>query len=274
MVMTNVPTSQNIIETLERSKLPLARLVEVFSSIQGEGTLVGFRQLFIRTYGCNLRCSYCDSPETLKESGSPPLCRVEDIPGSGQFRFIENPVSSVELTQMVMDSFREAPHHSISLTGGEPLLYAKFWKIFLPPLRGMGIKVFLETNGLLPEHLLQVISLVDYVSMDFKAPSATGVDESVHWNIQQKFLEIAQRANVYGKLVITPGTSLDELDRVVDIIYRTNPSIPLIIQPVTPYGNEPDSVSSERIFEIQSRASEMLGEVRVIPQTHKMIRLL
>jgi len=39
------------------------RIFEIFSSFQGEGTLVGRRQIFIRFAGCPLRCSYCDTPE-------------------------------------------------------------------------------------------------------------------------------------------------------------------------------------------------------------------
>src|SRR5436305_9702358 len=95
------------------------RLVEVFSSLQGEGVLVGHRQVFVRTYGCNLRCTYCDSPETLKESGTPRQCRVETVPGSWSFRKIDNPVSAAELTAIVADYLVE-PHHSLSITGGEP----------------------------------------------------------------------------------------------------------------------------------------------------------
>src|SRR5215470_10314932 len=101
------------------------RLVEVFSSIQGEGILVGRRQIFVRTYGCNLRCTYCDSPETLKESGTPPQCRVETPSGSWNFRRIPNPVSACALTDIVAGYLQE-PHHSLSITGGEPLLHARF----------------------------------------------------------------------------------------------------------------------------------------------------
>ena len=85
MQTTLSPDNQNPIPDT-RYPLPAIRLVEVFSSIQGEGMLVGHRQVFVRTYGCNLRCTYCDSPETLKESGSPPVCRVEETPGTWTFR--------------------------------------------------------------------------------------------------------------------------------------------------------------------------------------------
>jgi organic radical activating enzyme len=250
-----------------------ARLVEVFSSIQGEGILVGHRQVFVRTYGCNLRCTYCDSPETLKESGSPPECRVEEQPGTWTFRRIPNPVSADTLTTIVR-SYLAAPHHSLSITGGEPLLHTRFLQRWLPEVRALGLKVFLETNGLLPDHLQRVLPLLDYVSMDFKAPTATGVDSTATWERHRQFLEIARATRVYGKLVVTPTTTDAELDTVVSTLCAVDATIPLILQPVTPYGQETQPVASSRLIELHARAAQRLAEVRVIPQTHKLIHLL
>ncbi len=248
-------------------------LVEVFSSIQGEGILVGHRQIFVRTYGCNLRCSYCDSPETLKESGRPTQCRVEEAPGSWQFRKISNPVAEVDLTEIVR-SYLSEPHHSISITGGEPLLHARFLEKWLPSVRALGLKVFLETNGQLPDHLRRIRSLLDYVSMDFKAPSATGIDPAQTWDRHHEFLLAAGSTTIYGKLVVTPATGDEELDAVVSIIASVNRNIPLILQPVTPFGTEMATVAPGRMIALHARASRTLTEVRVIPQTHKMMSLL
>lgn len=250
-----------------------ARLVEVFSSIQGEGILVGHRQVFVRTFGCNLRCTYCDSPETLKESGTPRHCRVETVPGTWRFHAIDNPVSAPQLTEIVRGYLTE-PHHSLSITGGEPLLHAAFFERWLPEARALGLKVFLESNGLLPEHLRRLLPLLDYVSMDFKAPTATGLSLDESLRRHSEFLEIARAVNVYGKLVVTPGTTDEELDGIVQTIGRVDPSIPLILQPVTPFGHEPQTVSPSVLIRLHARASRTLHDVRVIPQTHKMMHMV
>jgi organic radical activating enzyme len=259
----------------ERQKTVSAQttLVEVFSSLQGEGVLVGHRQVFVRVYGCNLRCAYCDSPETLKESGTPPTCRVEERPGSWTFRRVSNPVSAADLTEIVRGYLIE-PHHSLSVTGGEPLLHAAFLERWLPEVRALGLKVFLETNGLLPDHLRRVLPLLDFVSMDFKAPTATGRDAAQTWARHREFLEVARGTQVYGKLVVTPATTDEELDQVVTTISAVDRAIPLILQPVTPFGYEPKPVEPARMIALHARAARRLTEVRVIPQTHKLLHLL
>ena len=229
--------------------------------------------MFVRTYGCNLRCTYCDSPETLKESGTPSHCRVETSPGSWTFHKIQNPVRSDLLTQIVQGYLSE-PHHSISITGGEPLLHAAFFERWLPEARSLGLKVFLETNGMLPGHLRRLLPLLDTVSMDFKAPSATGLPAEETLRRHREFLEVAREVSVYGKLVVTPGTSDAELEAVIETIAAVDPTIPLILQPVTPFGYEPKTVPPSTLLRFHALASRHLREVRVIPQTHKMMKMV
>ena len=75
------------------------KIAEIFHSIQGEGILVGVPSVFVRTSGCNLRCSWCDTPYT---SWTP----------EGQERSIDSIVAEVR-------SYR-ASH--VVVTGGEPMI--------------------------------------------------------------------------------------------------------------------------------------------------------
>ena len=69
-----------------------APIVELFSSLQGEGLLVGERQVFVRFAGCNLECAYCDTPAARS---APPTCRVEATPGAQDWQ--ELPLSLIHI---------------------------------------------------------------------------------------------------------------------------------------------------------------------------------
>ncbi|HVY62512.1 MAG TPA: 7-carboxy-7-deazaguanine synthase QueE, partial [Planctomycetota bacterium] len=95
---------------------------EVFLSFQGEGLLLGERQLFIRLAGCNIRCPWCDTPDALvaKEAGR---ARIEEAPGSGRFRELENPLGVFDVLREVQRIASEhGPVRWVSITGGEPTI--------------------------------------------------------------------------------------------------------------------------------------------------------
>ena len=239
-------------------------LVEIFSSIQGEGLFVGCRQVFVRLAGCNLFCRYCDTRDSF---AVPAAARVETDAGSRVFGSITNPVAASELFAAVANLCR-TPHHSISLTGGEPLLQPQA-VVALSPLRDKGVRLYLETNGTLPKALAQVIQHIDIVSMDFKLPSELP-EQQEYWQEHAEFLKVACQREVFVKIVLSGRTSPSELERAIALICDINPAIPLILQPVTPvHGVTP--VVPEQVLRWQELALASLQNVRVIPQTHKLM---
>lgn len=242
------------------------QVVEIMSSIQGEGLIVGLRQIFLRFLGCNLRCPFCDTPTSLE--GQSGHCQVEKTPGRRDFYYLANPLSEEKILAILKDLNTNRRHHSVSLTGGEPLLQVEFLESFLPKLREQGLLTYLETNGTLPENLVRIIQNLDYIGMDIKLPSSLSGQE--HWMEHQKFLQVAQKKQVFVKIVLTAETEEAELVQALEIIRGVNLLIPLILQPVSPWGGL-ESPQPERVIYLQDLALKYLEQVRVIPQTHKMI---
>ena len=244
-----------------------AYIVEVFSSIQGEGLTCGERQIFIRFAGCNLHCAYCDTDYARE---NPARCTVERTCG-GDVTDAPNPVSVEHLVEIVRAlNVPEGIHHSIALTGGEPLLHGEFLREFLPANRANGIRSQLETNGALPERLEQIINLVDSVSMDIKIKSSTG--EEGQWETNRRFLQIAHRKPVWVKVVVSAETTTEEITRAASVVASVHPGIPLIIQPVTPNGKV-HACPGPLLLCLQKAARKILHTVRVIPQLHKLLGL-
>lgn len=247
-----------------------AQLFEVFNSFQGEGVFVGERQTFVRFSGCNLSCSYCDtlaSQEIVKEY------KVENIPGKKDTKLVSNPVTSEQLIELI-HSFDKPKNinHSVCLTGGEPLLQAGFIKPFLEKYKQeIMIPIYLESNGTLPDHLSEVIDLVDIIAMDLKLSSATGL--SNYWKEHKKFLEIAYMKQVFVKLVFTKETLISEIDQAAELIAAIDVNIPLVLQPVSPHGPVKHRPSTEQMFAFFNIAKRKLAKVRLIPQAHKLLSL-
>lgn len=112
------------------------RIAETFSSIQGEGILAGVPSFFIRTSGCNLRCSWCDTPYASWRAEGPRR-RVEEL----------------------VEAAREAGLPHVVVTGGEPLLQREIGSL-TAGLRALGLHVTVETAGTLaPEFECDLLSL-------------------------------------------------------------------------------------------------------------------
>ncbi|WP_016952955.1 7-carboxy-7-deazaguanine synthase QueE [Anabaena sp. PCC 7108] len=257
---------------------PTARLVEVFSAIQGEGLNVGTRQIFIRFGLCDLRCHFCDSAHTWN---APSVCKIERSPGLRDFELHSNPVSLAILIEWVERQNLPSLHDSISLTGGEPLLHAPFLAQFLPSVRSLThLPIYLETGGHRPEQLAIILPYIDSVGMDLKLPSVSG--ES-HWTEHQKSLQLCFDANleVFVKIIVSQRTDPDELERSALLVAGISQDIPIFLQPVTPLAESEQfsqvpvvAPSPDQILAWQTLMKKFVKQVRVIPQTHKMLKQL
>lgn len=226
-----------------------AEITEIFSSVQGEGIFVGARQIFVRFKRCNISCEFCDTPNQGVVREYSPAHLMREV--------------------KALDKAK-GPHHSVSLTGGEPLVYTEFLKIFLPLLKEADFKAYLETNGTLPDELNSVIDFIDIVAMDFKLPSSTGGNE--FWKEHLSFLKIAARKKVFVKSVVTESTKREDIEDAVKLIKLVNKNIPFIIQPATPVKNFDKKVGSNRLLEFMDIAlKNEVENSRVIPQMHKVL---
>lgn len=158
------------------------KINEIFYSIQGEGKWTGLPNIFIRTKGCNLRCSYCDT------------------------KYAYN--SGIEMT--IYDILKEISKYSckfICITGGEPLLQ-KETLFLIDSLLKRDYSIFLETNGSLDiTELTKKKSLL--VSLDVKCPSSNMHEKNLLSNVeilkvrdQLKFIIREKEDYVYAKNIV------------------------------------------------------------------------
>lgn len=239
-----------------------SNIIEIFSSIQGEGKYVGARQAFVRLAGCNLNCKYCDTDFKSQKS-----CKVEKSVGSGDIAEYENDMEVDTLIKILDKYFKKTPHHSVSFTGGEPLLSAEFIK---EAAKNISVPIFLETNGTLYDELSHIIDSVDIISMDFKLEGATGKNL---FEKHRKFLSVAKNKDVYVKVVLAEQTKEEEIEEAASIVKDINDEIMFVIQPVTPCGGM-IAPGLRKIFDAEEIALKYLENVRVVPQTHRMLGVL
>ncbi|MDP2941454.1 MAG: 7-carboxy-7-deazaguanine synthase QueE [Candidatus Omnitrophota bacterium] len=220
-----------------------ARISEIFSSLQGEGLYAGEPQVFVRFFGCNLNCGFCDT----KLSGFreyQPQELLEEIKSQG------------------------TDFHSISFTGGEPLLQKDFLLEVMKLAAGEGFKNYLETNGTLFAELEGVIEHVDFVSMDLKFPTSSGMGNL--WWMHRKFLDIASRKEVFLKAVICEQTADEDLEDALALVGAAEKKPVLVLQPDSERISQP---LLEKVMRYKSICKTRGFDVRIIPQMHKVWKI-
>jgi 7-carboxy-7-deazaguanine synthase len=226
-----------------------SKISEIFSSIQGEGPYAGVRQVFVRFFQCHMHCVWCDTPDSI---------------GDGKREFKE---FTVEQLWREVKPLTDACH-SVSLTGGEPLMQADFIKKFIPTIKKARLKVYLETSGVLHKELKKIISGVDIVSMDMKLPSST--QQRAFWKEHEEFLKVAKKKEVFIKAVITSQTKFEDVKRAAAIVKRVTPKAMFILQPNT-FDLKAGVV--DKCAEFHKYCLRSLPNARILPQMHKFINV-
>lgn len=112
-------------------------VVEIFTSIQGEGKYMGVPSHFVRVSGCNLRCifkdSICDTPYASFDPEKSPYQDLESL---------------VDAFRQQQEKYPKVKH--VVITGGEPLMYKKDLEMFLTMIYEDDMVITIETNGTKP----------------------------------------------------------------------------------------------------------------------------
>ena len=226
-----------------------AKILEIFSSIQGEGPYAGVAQVFVRFFQCHMHCVWCDTPDSI---------------GDGKREYTE--YSLPDLWKKLKPLM--AGCHSVSLTGGEPLLQADFIAQLAPLIKKAKRKVYLETSGVLYKELKKVISDIDIVAMDIKLPSSTR--QRQFWKEHEEFLKIARKKEVFIKAVISSETVSGDIEKAVHLVCRIAPGAMFILQPNT---FELGNGVMAKCTEFHKYCLKSLPNARILPQMHKFLNM-
>ena len=182
------------------------KISEIFYSLQGEGNNVGVPSIFVRFYGCNLACEFCDEP--LHKNRYKNMSK-EDI----------------------LDEIKKYPSKQVVLTGGEPSL--NDLNDFIDFLHQGGYKVCVETNGFNIEN----IKNADWITCSPKANQ-----KIVHHKISEYKMVVNQETDIknvlfytqYGDVYIQPMNNKNSVDKdnlkfCIDLVLKY-PNLKLSLQ--------------------------------------------
>ena len=120
-------------------------LISIFESVNGEGYASGKPVVFIRCFGCNLRCSYCDTKECWSLQNM-----LKVYPERSKWLDPFKWMSAKEIFEQVEEMEKHYAHKSICLTGGEPLMEENkdfMLNELLPLFYDAGYDIGIETDG-------------------------------------------------------------------------------------------------------------------------------
>jgi 7-carboxy-7-deazaguanine synthase len=187
------------------------KIAELFYSIQGEGSLVGVPSVFVRTTGCNLRCSWCDTPYTSWQ-----------------------PEGTELSLEQILDEVAAHPARHVVVTGGEPMIAPDILPL-TERLRERKLHITIETAGT----VFQPVAC-DLMSISPKLANSTPTDTRFaqhheRLRIQMPVLaKLMERYEYQLKFVVAEPGDLNELIGLVDSLDADRERVILMPEGVNP----------------------------------------
>lgn len=179
-------------------------IMSIFFSISGEINMwpQGIPVIFIRFAGCNCRCSYCDTPESIDSKGT--AMTVAEI----------------------VDEVTKYPVNRVLITGGEPLIQPDGLSCLISNLTNSGYEVSVETNGSLP---LFCDFQPDCWVVDIKMPAS-----GQHGKMLSIYKYLHHSRNIIFKIpvqsesdLISAKKLLDDVEDIRDYLVAFSPVVPM-----------------------------------------------
>ncbi|TYS70952.1 7-carboxy-7-deazaguanine synthase QueE [Sutcliffiella horikoshii] len=229
----------------------LIPVLEIFGpTIQGEGMVIGQKTMFVRTAGCDYRCSWCDSAFTWDGSAKDDIVMM----------------SPEEIYSQLCEIGGKAFNH-VTISGGNPALLKNIGDL-VKLLHQNEIKVALETQGSKWQDWLMEI---DDLTISPKPPSS-GMD--TNFSILGDLLEKVNISSVSLKVVVFDEADLAYAKKV----HKEYPDVAFYVQ----VGND-DTITEddeklvnnllakyEWLIDQVMKDDEM-NNVRVLPQLHTLV---
>ena len=175
----------------------------LFTSLQGEGRFQGYPSFFIRLYGCNLNCVYCDAEEAVS-GGNYTEMSIDDVAGE----------------------VKKAGIRDVCITGGEPFCQREELKELINGLSANRITV--ETNGTFDISMDLTERNRVFFSVDWKTPASGNAD------FEMKNIEILKKNEGWIKFVVSDSDDLDFVEKKLKFLN----GIEVFISPVFEKGTD------------------------------------
>lgn len=172
-------------------------------TVQGEGPFVGRRCTFVRLYGCNLHCRWCDTPETWDTTGliGPAYSRADN---------------SISISpDDVADSVAALDVDLCVITGGEPMVQQRSVVELAAALRQRGVASHIETNGTLAPDAACIVNIEHFV-VSPKLPSAEAGPLASNAGALAVFARLASTGRASFKFVASHTSDIDAAAELCD----------------------------------------------------------